>query len=213
MREPAEHCALSCPRGSAAFRHIGGLVPAEHRPRRRKIVDFEQAAFELRKFGLGRLAGAHWLGGLPRAPSRRQRWPWTCQSCSCPGIVVAGRSSVSSRPPSGRCATLTTSASPLMVCRHNSYAIKILGAREGTVSRLLPRPAAAEAVRLHVASFDAGIERISTRRKERQVSGMETSAVGIDKAATRDHNPAGAAPFDRLHRARARDDLSRRDLD
>ncbi len=63
MREPAERCTLASPRVSSASRHIGALVPAEHRPRRRKIADFEQAALQLGKFGLGRLAVARWRGG------------------------------------------------------------------------------------------------------------------------------------------------------
>jgi hypothetical protein len=63
MREPAERCTLASPRVSSASRHIGGLVPAEHRPRRRKIADFQQVALQLNKFGPGRLAVARCLGG------------------------------------------------------------------------------------------------------------------------------------------------------
>src|ERR1700730_6197360 len=63
MRKPTQRCALARPRGSSAPRHIGKLVPAEHSSRRRKIADFEQAALQLGKFGLGRLAVARRLTG------------------------------------------------------------------------------------------------------------------------------------------------------
>ncbi len=42
---------------------------------------------------------------------------------------------------------------------------------------------------------------------------METVAGGIDKTTARDHDPAGAAPFDRFDHAGTGNGLSRRDLD
>ncbi len=44
-------------------------------------------------------------------------------------------------------------------------------------------------------------------------SGLEPVAGGIDKTTARDHDPAGAAPFDRFHRAGTGNNLSPRDLD
>ena len=58
-----------------------------------------------------------------------------------------------------------------------------------------------------------GVERVSTRRKARWVSGLETAAGGIDKTTARDHDPAAATSFDRFHQAGTGNDLSRRDLD
>src|SRR3984893_14902527 len=80
MRKPAQCCALASPRGSAAPRHIGGLVPAEHGFRRRKIADVEQAALQLGKLSLGRLASADWLGGWQLLPWRA-RPPPVLESC------------------------------------------------------------------------------------------------------------------------------------
>ena len=53
---------LASPRGSAASWHVGGLIPAEQRPRRRKVADFKQAEFEFGKFRLG--PGWRLPGGL-----------------------------------------------------------------------------------------------------------------------------------------------------
>src|ERR1700731_274951 len=51
------------------------------------------------------------------------------------------------------------------------------------------------------------------RAGRQPVSGLVSVAGGIDKTTARDHNPAGAAPFDRFYHAGTGNDLSRRDLD
>jgi hypothetical protein len=63
--------SVAPPRGSAASWHVGGLIPAEQRPRRRKVADFKQAEFKFSKFRLGRLALAGGLNDRARLSGAR----------------------------------------------------------------------------------------------------------------------------------------------
>jgi hypothetical protein len=74
---PAERCTLASPRVSSASRHIGGLVPAEHRSRRRKIADFQQAALQLNKS----LVPAGWRSRVALAVAAR--------AFAAPALVLA----------------------------------------------------------------------------------------------------------------------------
>ena len=47
VREPAQRCALPCPRRRAAGRHVGRLVPDEHGTRRAEIADLGEPVPEL----------------------------------------------------------------------------------------------------------------------------------------------------------------------
>src|SRR5262245_49458729 len=63
MRKPAEQGALAAARGGAAVRHVGGLVPIEHRAGRTEIADLEQPLLELGELVFGRAAVGCFAGG------------------------------------------------------------------------------------------------------------------------------------------------------
>jgi hypothetical protein len=46
MREASQQRRLPTPRDSAAIRHMGGLVPSEHRPRRVEIVNLRERVLQ-----------------------------------------------------------------------------------------------------------------------------------------------------------------------
>ena len=55
MRKTSQHRRLPTPRYGAALRHIGGLVPGEHRPRRVEIVNLRQPVLQVGEDRAGRL--------------------------------------------------------------------------------------------------------------------------------------------------------------
>jgi hypothetical protein len=55
MRKAFQHRQLPIPRYGAAPRHIGALVPGEHRPRRVEIVNLRQPVLQVGKGRVGRL--------------------------------------------------------------------------------------------------------------------------------------------------------------
>src|SRR2546421_741606 len=63
VRHPAQRRALTSARGGAALRHVGRLVPAQHRADRAEVTDFQEAALEFFEAGLGRWPGI--LAGRP----------------------------------------------------------------------------------------------------------------------------------------------------
>ena len=64
--ELADSGALAGPCNGPVFRHVGGVIPAEQRPRGPEIVHLEQAALEFRQLGFGRLSVAQDSAGLAR---------------------------------------------------------------------------------------------------------------------------------------------------
>src|SRR5207237_7289815 len=79
--EPAKRRALARTRRRALSRHVGGLVPGEHRAGGEKIADLQQAVLELGEIQFERRAA---LRTLPIAPGHFGR------ACAGYGLACCG---------------------------------------------------------------------------------------------------------------------------